>query len=89
MRTISAEEASGSFLEWLDRVEASEEIVITRGGRPVATLRPYGEVAMKDAGSLEVTPERKAAIEHAIRLVENAPKIGKARHDIRDEMHEP
>ena len=57
MRTISAEEASRNLLKWLDRIEAGEEIVITRDGRPVATLRPYGEVAKKDAGPLEMTPE--------------------------------
>jgi hypothetical protein len=34
------------------------------------------------------TPERRAAVEHAIRLMENAPNLGTARRFSRDEMHE-
>jgi hypothetical protein len=38
----------------------------------------------------EMTPEeRKAAVEHAARLMENAPRIGEAGRSGRDEMHEP
>ena len=80
MRTVPAREANQAFSRILSLAEAGEEIVITRRGRPVATLRPWSPP--------ELTPERQAAIEHAIRLMENAPPLGKARRFTRDEMHE-
>ncbi len=40
MRTISATEASRHFSDLLDAVEAGDVVVVTRGGQPVAELRP-------------------------------------------------
>jgi prevent-host-death family protein len=41
MREIGAFEAKNTLGNLLDRVQAGEEIVITRHGRPVARLAPY------------------------------------------------
>lgn len=38
MREISADEAESSLNSLLDRIEQGDEIVITRGGMPVAKL---------------------------------------------------
>ncbi|MFN0134247.1 MAG: type II toxin-antitoxin system Phd/YefM family antitoxin, partial [Phycisphaerales bacterium] len=40
MGTIAAYDAKTKFSELLDRVEAGEEMVITKHGRPVAKLSP-------------------------------------------------
>lgn len=40
MRTVSATEASRSFAAILDAAEQGETIVVTRGGRRVATIGP-------------------------------------------------
>ena len=40
MSTISLQELAANPGAFLDRVEAGESIVVVRGGRPVAELRP-------------------------------------------------
>ena len=40
MRTISATEASRRFSDLLDAIEAGETVVVTRGNRPIAEIRP-------------------------------------------------
>jgi antitoxin (DNA-binding transcriptional repressor) of toxin-antitoxin stability system len=55
MRTISLQELTQNADTFLDRIEAGEQFVVTRGGRPVAELtavaptqlipRPYGLAA--------------------------------------------
>ncbi len=40
MRTISATEASRRFSDLLDSIEAGESVVVTRGNRPIAEMRP-------------------------------------------------
>jgi prevent-host-death family protein len=50
MQQIGAFEAKNTFGSLLDRVEAGEEIVITRHGRPVATI----------TGTSQRTPEQVA-----------------------------
>lgn len=40
MYTVSATEASRSFAALLDKAEQGETVVITRGGRRVATIGP-------------------------------------------------
>ncbi|MDF1488427.1 type II toxin-antitoxin system Phd/YefM family antitoxin [Tessaracoccus caeni] len=40
MKTITATEASRRFSDLLDAIEAGEELVVTRAGRPVAEIRP-------------------------------------------------
>ena len=40
MRTVTATEASRSFAALLDEVERGETVVVTRGGRRVASIGP-------------------------------------------------
>lgn len=40
MRTVTATEASRSFAALLDEVEAGETVVVTRGGRRIASIGP-------------------------------------------------
>lgn len=40
MHTVTAAEASRSFAALLDEVEAGETIVVTRGGRRIASVSP-------------------------------------------------
>ena len=40
MRTVTATEASRSFAALLDKVEAGETVVVTRGGRRIASIGP-------------------------------------------------
>ncbi|HRE02753.1 MAG TPA: type II toxin-antitoxin system prevent-host-death family antitoxin, partial [Ilumatobacteraceae bacterium] len=40
MRTISATDASRRFSDLLDAIEAGESVVVTRGNRPIAEVRP-------------------------------------------------
>lgn len=40
MRTMTATEASRRFSDLLDAVERGESVRVTRGGRPVAEIRP-------------------------------------------------
>jgi prevent-host-death family protein len=44
MQTVGAFEAKTHFSQLLDRVEAGEEIIITRHGEPVAKLAPIKPV---------------------------------------------
>jgi prevent-host-death family protein len=47
MRTMTATEASRAFAALLDEVERGETIIITRGGRRIATVGP----ASKSSGA--------------------------------------
>jgi prevent-host-death family protein len=40
MLTVSLAEAKTRLSELLDKVEAGEEVIVTRHGRPVAQIRP-------------------------------------------------
>ncbi|GIH07545.1 hypothetical protein Rhe02_56120 [Rhizocola hellebori] len=40
MRTMTATEASRRFSDLLDAIERGESVVVTRGNRPVAEIRP-------------------------------------------------
>jgi prevent-host-death family protein len=40
MRTVTATEASRSFAALLDEVEAGQAVVVTRGGRRIASISP-------------------------------------------------
>jgi prevent-host-death family protein len=78
MRSISAREANQSFSRVLSEAENGDTVVITRRGRPVAVLAPYG------------TPRsqaREQAIERAVALMRKGLPMGNRRFT-RDEMHE-
>jgi prevent-host-death family protein len=81
MKTVSARQANHDFSELLSRVERGEDILITKRSKPVALLSPYH--------APRLTPERQAAIEHAIEVMEQGLPWGAAvRAFTRDEMHE-
>lgn len=81
MRSVSAREANQQFSRVLAEAEAGEEVVITRRGEPVVTMSRYQRP--------EMTPEKKAAVERAIRMMEEAPDLGGGgRRFTRDEMNE-
>ena len=81
MKTVSARQANHEFSELLSRVERGEEILITKRNKPVALLSPYRPPRL--------TPERKAAIEHASEVMAQGLPWGAAVPPfVRDEMHE-
>jgi prevent-host-death family protein len=47
MKTVNVHEAKTHLSRLLARVERGEEIVIARGGRPVARLLPYDQPAQR------------------------------------------
>lgn len=56
--TVNVQEAKTRLSELLKRVEAGEEVVIARAGRPIAELRPVRQVDLVFGGfDVEVTPE--------------------------------
>jgi prevent-host-death family protein len=48
VRAVTATEASRGFSELLDAVERGESVVVTRGGRPVAEIRPAASKTGRD-----------------------------------------
>jgi prevent-host-death family protein len=63
--TISAREANQQFSEILGKAEAGETVIITKRGKPVATLRPYQPEA--------ASPERQAAWDRIIARLGTVP----------------
>ncbi|MCY4392051.1 MAG: type II toxin-antitoxin system prevent-host-death family antitoxin [Chloroflexi bacterium] len=53
MVTVSAEQAQEEFVDLLTRVEAGEEVIITREGRAVGKLVAYRERGKRQFGSLK------------------------------------
>jgi prevent-host-death family protein len=81
MKAITAREANHGFSELLARVERGEEVLITKRGTPIAVISPYRPPTM--------TAERKAAIDHALKLMAKGLPWGEGlRRFTRDEMHE-
>ena len=79
MKSVSAREANQHFSRLLGEVAAGEEVVITRRGRPVATLSRYR--------GRPSTPEREAAIERMVEMMRKGFRLGGLKVT-RDEMHE-
>jgi prevent-host-death family protein len=48
MRTMTATEASRRFSDLLDVIERGESVVVTRGNRPIAEIRPARRRTGKD-----------------------------------------
>ena len=80
VRTITLREANQSFARCIRAVEAGEELVITRNGKPVARLSPI-------PGRRVLTPEQEAAWERTKRRMEEGWTIGAGPLD-RDALHE-
>lgn len=78
MRAVTAREANQAFSRLLGEAERGESVVITRRGRPVAILSPYGAAA---------AAAREAAIERLVAHMREGLPLGNRRFT-RDEMHE-
>ncbi len=50
MRTVNVQEAKTRLSELLKQVEAGEQVVIARAGRPIAELRPVERVDLVFGG---------------------------------------
>jgi len=74
---VSAREANHDFSELLSRVERAEQMLITKRSKPVALLSPYHPSRL--------TPERQAAIEHAINVMAQGLPWG---YELSRKMHE-
>ena len=79
MKRVAARQANQSFSRLLAEVAAGEEVVITRHGRPVARLTPYGETAL--------TRTRAAGARRLLAMLRKGYHLG-GRAATRDEMHE-
>jgi prevent-host-death family protein len=66
--TISARDANQHFAELLAKAAAGETIIITRRGKPVATLAPYRPEA--------ASPERKAAWNELLAMLRGGLRSG-------------
>lgn len=80
MRHVTAREANQHFAKVLSAVEAGEQVVISKRGKPVAVMSPYQPA---------LDAEHQAAVEH-LKAVLNEPLILSEgfRTFSRDEMHE-
>ncbi len=79
-KMISLREANQAFSRCIREVEAGEEYVITRKGRPVARLVPVSHERM-------LTPEQEAARARALERMKKGWPIGAGPLD-RDELYE-
>ena len=67
MRTMTATEASRRFSDLLDAIERGESVVVTRGNRPVAEIRPALRRTGKDLrAALACTTPPDDRFEHDI-----------------------
>ena len=80
MRRVSLREANQNFAKLIADVEAGEEVVLTRRGRPVARLSPEPAVRRGD-------PEWQAAYERMVTRLEKGVDLGGLRVN-RDELHD-
>jgi prevent-host-death family protein len=79
MKQVTAREANQHFARILSAVEAGEEVVISKRGKPVAVMSPYKPA--QDA-------EHQAAVERMIATMDEPVELGAPfRTFTRDEMH--
>jgi prevent-host-death family protein len=80
MKQVTAREANQHFARILSAVEAGEQVVISKRGKPVAVMSPY-----KPA----LDAEHQAAVERMIATMDEPVELGAPfRTFTRDEMHE-
>jgi prevent-host-death family protein len=80
MKQVTAREANQHFARILSAVEAGEQVVISKRGKPVAVMSPY-----KPA----LDAEHQAAVEHLKAVMDEPVELGAPfRTFTRDEMHE-
>jgi prevent-host-death family protein len=78
-KTITLRDANQGFSRCIREVEAGEEFVITRKGKPVARLVPTG-------GKRVLTPEQEAALERSVGRMAKGWPLNIGRFD-RDEIY--
>ncbi len=78
-KTVSAREANQRFSSILAEVDAGNEVIVTRRGKPVARIVPFSKK--------EVTPERRAAIERMRALMKEGADLGGLKIS-RDELYD-
>ena len=66
---ISARDANQHFAEMLGKAAAGETVIITRRGKPVATLAPYRP-------DVAASPERKAAWDELLAMLKRGLRSG-------------
>ncbi|MFZ2005482.1 MAG: type II toxin-antitoxin system prevent-host-death family antitoxin [Stellaceae bacterium] len=79
-KTITLRDANQGFSRCIRAVEAGEEFVITRNGKPVAKLTPVG-------GKRVLTPEQQAARARTIQRMEKGWPLGTERLS-REELYD-
>jgi prevent-host-death family protein len=80
MKHVSARDANQHFAQMLAAVEAGEQVIISKRGRPVAVVSPY---------KADLTPDRRLAIDRMIASMDEPVTLkGGFRTFTRDEMHE-
>jgi prevent-host-death family protein len=79
-KTVTLRDANQSFARCIREVEAGEDFVITRNGKPVARLSPIG-------GRRALTPVQQAALERLRAAMDKGWDIGAGPLD-RDSLHE-
>ena len=79
MKRVAARQANQSFSRLLAEVAAGKEVVITRYGRPVAWLTPYGKTTLMRT--------RAAGARRLLAVLRKGYHLG-GRTATRDEMHE-
>jgi prevent-host-death family protein len=79
-KTITLREANQGFSRYMREVEAGEEFVITRKGRPVGRLTPIG-------GRRVLTPEQEEARARALERMKKGAPLGIKKFN-RDEIYE-
>ena len=80
IKTVTLRDANQQFARCIREVEAGEEFVITRNGKPVARLVPAPRQRV-------LTPQQQTAWEHLREAMEKGWDIGAGPLD-RDSLHE-
>ena len=81
MRRVSLREANQNFAKLIADVEAGEEVVLTRRGRPVARLSPEPPAVRRGS------PEWQAAYERMVAMLERGFNLGGLKVN-RDELYD-
>lgn len=80
-KEVTIRGANQGFAKLIREVEAGQEVVITRRGRPVARIRPIR------GGRRVLTPEQEAALDEAERILDQGWDLDAGPLD-RSELHE-
>lgn len=81
VREVTIRDANQGFAKLIREVEAGQEVVITRRGRPVARIEPFR------SGRRVLTAEQEAALEEAERIIDQGWDLKSGPLD-RNQLHE-